>query len=385
MPKASYKKRNDGRFRVKYKGKEFYGSTQSEANAKREAYKRQLAQGLREEMLGVPFAEYAIEWVQVYKSQCSKNTYNAYVGMVNRAIDHVGHLRINDITQTDIQKMFNSIRGMSTSSIKKFCSTINSIFEAAVHDRAVLQNPCYGARRPDGTSGSHRNITEEERNLILSSVGQHDMSLAAMIMLYAGLRRGEVLALDGSCIDLKENRIKVSGGVFFDGNRPVLSTPKTTSGIRSIPIFKPLKTALEGFSGRVLADASGNVMSETAFRRKWESYLTYLETKANGCHKRWYGKTAEHKKILSAGGKLAPWKEIKIRPHDLRHSFVTMLYDADVDIKTAMKWVGHADEKMIMQVYAHLTKERESKSENQVAKLVENAIWGSKQGSDEQT
>lgn len=374
MPKASYKKRNDGRFAVRYKGKFFYGSTQSEANAKREAYKRKLAQGLREEMLGVPFADYAIQWVEIYKSECSKNTYNAYVGMVNRAIDHIGHIRMTDITQTDIQKMFNSVAGMSYSTIKKFCATINSIFETAVHDRVILQNPCYKARRPDGTKGTHRIITAEERQLIHDSIGKHDMALAAMIMLYAGLRRGEVIALDDSCIDMETRRINVSEGVFFDGNSPVLSTPKTDSGIRSVPIFEPLKNVLQGFSGRVLSTEAGTIMTESAFTRKWESYMVFLETQANGCHKRWYGKTKAHKKILSEGGKLPPWKEIFIRPHDLRHSFVTMLYDADVDLKTAMRWVGHANEKMIVQVYAHLTDEREARSEDQVAKLVEKKL-----------
>ena len=58
-----------------------------------------------------------------------------------------------------------------------------------------------------------------------------------------------------------------------------------------------------------------------------------------------------------------------------------MLYDADVDIKTAVRWMGHSDSKMIMQVYAHLTAEREKRSENQVAKLVDRVIAGSKEGS----
>ncbi len=381
MPKATYKKRADGRFRVRYKGKEFYGATQAEANAKRDAYKKELAKGLREEMLGVRFDEYAVQWLETYKTECSKNTYNAYVYMINRAIDHIGAMRLAEITQTDIQKMFNSISGMSDSTIKKFCSTINSIFEAALHDGAVLQNPCYAARRPKGSRGTHRCITATERELIHASVGHHDMALAAMIMLYAGLRRGEAIALTDSCIDLDAEQIHVSEGVYFDGNRPVLSVPKTASGIRTIPIFKPLKEALCGFSGRVLQDEKGNLMSENAFRRKWDSYIACLETSLNGCRKRWYGRTKEHKKILESGGALPPWRNVDIRPHDLRHSYVTMLYDAGVDIKTAMRWVGHADEKMIMQVYAHLTEERESRSASQVAKHVENLLWGSNQGS----
>ncbi len=87
-------------------------------------------------------------------------------------------------------------------------------------------------------------------------------------------------------------------------------------------------------------------MSQSAIKRKWESYITALETEVNGCPKRWYGKKKEHIAILSRGEELPPWKAVSIRTHDLRHTFCTMLYDAGVDVKTAMKWMGHADESM---------------------------------------
>ncbi len=381
MPKATYKKRKDGRYRVRYKGKDFYGATQAIANAKRDVYRRELESGLREQALGVTFGAYAIQWIETYKDGCSDRTYNAYVSIVNRAIDVIGTRRMRDITTTDIQQLFNSMRGKSSSSVKKFKMTIDSIFTAAVHDRVILTNPCYGSRPPEAVSGTHRAITDDERQLIHRSVGHHDMALAVMIMLYAGLRRGEVLALTASDIDLQKNCINVTKGVIYNGNRPVLSLPKTKAGIRSVPIIEPLKTALQGVSGGVLQDENGGIMSETAFRRKWESYIVYLETLINGCHRRWYGRTKAHKAILASGGTLPPWRECTIRPHDLRHSYVTMLYDAGVDIKTAMKWVGHADQQMIMRIYAHLTEQRERQSHTQLAKHVENWLKGSKLGS----
>lgn len=385
MPRATYKRRPDGRYRIKYKGKEFYSTPWgplSEALRQRDEYARDLARGLKEDSLGVIFAVYAVDWVETYKTRCKDQTYNAYIGIINRAIDQIGTMRMQDITRTDIQKLYNGLDGLSSSSIKKFCMTINSIFETALHDGVVLHNPCYGADRPSGESGTHRAITPEERQLIHDSIGHHDMAVGAMVMLYAGLRRGELLALNAdTCIDPERTRIEVREAVSFSGNAPVLGSPKTAAGVRSIPIFSPLKQALEGVSGYIIKRENGEVMSQIAFKRKWESYITYLETEMNGCHKRWYGKTKEHKKILSEGGKLPPWKECTIRPHDLRHSFATMLYDADVDIKTAVRWMGHSDSKMIMQVYAHLTAEREKRSENQVAKLVENAIRGSNEGS----
>lgn len=381
MPKATYKKREDGRYKVKYKGVQFYGSTLSEATAKRDAYRRELESGLREQTLGINFGSYAIQWIETYKDSCSNRTYNAYVGIVNRAIDVIGDRRMKDITKMDIQKLLNSLKGYSTSTVKKYRMTLNSIFTAAVQDRVILTNPCYGVKLPDSTSGTHRAITDEERELIHKSVGHHDMALAAMVMLYAGLRRGEVLALDYTDIDLEAGFINVSKGIIFDGNQPILTTPKTDAGIRSVPIIEPLRSAFSGMGGRVLCNQNGGIMSQVSFTRKWESYISYLETLMNGCQKRWYGKTRDHRRLVESGGTLPPWRECTIRPHDLRHSYVTMLYDAGTDIKTAMKWVGHADEQMIMRIYAHLTEQRERASHTQLASHVEKWLTGSKAGS----
>ncbi len=44
----------------------------------------------------------------------------------------------------------------------------------------------------------------------------------------------------------------------------------------------------------------------------------------------------------------------------LRHSYANMLYDADVDVKTAQKLLGHADFSVTMKIYTHLSAEKES-------------------------
>ena len=108
----------------------------------------------------------------------------------------------------------------------------------------------------------------------------------------------------------------------------------------------------------------------------WESYITAMETAANGEAKRWHHRKKEdqdkypalHRQIdhlISIGQKeeaealrLSDWKSFPIRTHDLRHSFCTMLRDSGVDLKLAMQWMGHADEKMILRIYDHMTERR---------------------------
>ena len=107
-------------------------------------------------------------------------------------------------------------------------------------------------------------------------------------------------------------------------------------------------------------------MSLMSFTRKYQSYITFLETRLNGCHKRWYGKTREHKELLKEGKELPQWKDIHVRCHDFRVTYCTMCYDAGIPIKTLQAWMGHANASMIMDVYAKLTAEKEQSDANKL-------------------
>ena len=160
-------------------------------------------------------------------------------------------------------------------------------------------------------------------------------------------------------MDFEKKTIAVRGAVSFsEGNRPKLTKGKTASAIRTVPLLPPLEEALKGRHGLVCHKENGGIMSQSAFACKYESYITFLETKLNGIHKRWYGKTNEQKQLL-AEGKLPPWKEINIRCHDFRVEFCTRAYYAQVPLKTLQSWMGHADADMILAIYTKLDKEQE--------------------------
>lgn len=70
-------------------------------------------------------------------------------------------------------------------------------------------------------------------------------------------------------------------------------------------------------------------------------------------------------KVVSDSVPDSPEKERKVfrfQPHDLRHTFATALYDAGVDVKSAQYYLGHADIRVTMDLYTHLSEEREKKS-----------------------
>ncbi len=367
MPKASYTRRPDGRYRVKYKNQYFYsspGGTLSEAIEKKKEYERLLNQGVKEQEIGVDVKTYALRWVAIHKAHVSQRTFDTHVRILNRFIAMYGTCRMRDITMTDIQAFYNEIPGKSTSSINDTRDTIKGMFRSALADRVIVYDPSASAALPKGTKGSHRAIEQWERELIHKTAHAR-MRAGVMAMLYAGLRRGEAMALRiDRDVDFEKKVITVREAVRFDTKGlPIVTAPKTCAGIRQLPLLPILEKELEGKTGLLIQSASGDIMSESSFDRAWQSYITALETELNGCHKRWYGRTKEHLAMLEKDEHaLPPWKTVCIRPHDLRHSFRTMLHDHNVDLKSAMKWLGHADEKTSLSIYTHLTPEREKAS-----------------------
>ena len=130
-------------------------------------------------------------------------------------------------------------------------------------------------------------------------------------------------------------------------------------------------------------------MSEVAFRNAWKDWCNHMELILNNCkQKRWYFLSADYRlrdpkrydriQYLFAKGKYEEaeklryqdWKTWNVRPHDLRHTYCTMLVDAGVPLKQAMSWLGHADEKMILRVYDHVHSTRTSASIRQVESLL---------------
>ena len=357
MPCQQLAQRTDGRFKCTYGDKTFYGKSSTAAQKKRDDFIRDTTLGYCPDLSETPFLDYALTWLDVYRPKCNKKQKRQYETMIQYAAENLQKGYIRAINATDIQRLFNTLDGMSKSHIKKFCTTIRHIFKAAVQDGVIVRSPAELAKPPEGTVGEHRCLEDWEQKLVVSTYKEHDFGLCAMVMMFAGLRRGEALFLDiDRDVDLKNKTITVRGAVAFpDGLQPVESAGKTEAAQRVIPLNDLLAEALEGHHGLLCHKQDGSMMSQIAFKRKYQSYIGFLERKVNGCHKRWYGKTKEHKELLKEGKQLPPWKDINIRCHDFWVTFCTMCYDAEVPVKTLQVWMGHTDPVVLMKFYAKLT------------------------------
>ena len=185
-------------------------------------------------------------------------------------------------------------------------------------------------------TGGHRALEPWEKELVISTCHDHDFGLCAMVMMFAGLRRGEALYLDvDRDVDFVKKTITVRGAVSFcEGNHGVVTKGKTSAAHRVIPLPDCLAEALKDHHGLLCTNAEGEMMSESSFERKYQPYVSFLERKLNGCPKRWHGKTREHKALLAEGKEIPSWREIDIRCHDFRVTYCTMCYEAGIPVKT---------------------------------------------------
>ena len=320
----------NGLYRYWYKGKQFWGKTDQEAKQKRDDYKYECEHGIeRQETITV--FDLAEQWLPVAKAGASKNTYNQYATIMEKMTSVIGDKLVSAVTPADIKKVWVSYVGLSQSYISKGTFLYKSFFQSAIENGYCRVNPVMSpsAKPHHGTKGTHRALTKEEITLI--ETVSHRMQTAAMFMLKAGLRRGEVLALEKD--DVHDDRIYISKAVRFVNNRPVVDRTKNESSNRTVPLFAQLKPFIDATEKYIIPDANGKICSEIAFKRAWESYL--------------------HTLSVSAG------HPINFRPHDLRHTFVTTARDKNVDMRILIDWCGHTSEKMIMQIYDHPSDQRE--------------------------
>lgn len=328
--------RKDGRWQCKVNGKTFIDRNQNKAIRKANEYDAMLKLQIFDSTKPKLCRDYAAEWLHLYKSGVSDKCFDDYALQLDKLNAVCGGKMLSEITPDDAARVWQQYNGLSASTIKRAAQLFRGLFDSAQENEYCSRNPfrSKSAQPPRGESGSHRCLTRDEIRLIRTT--PHRFQAAAMVMLYAGLRRGEALALTAGDIDLAAGVIHVTRAVRFESNQPILDTPKTAAGIRDVPIVSDLRPVLKKLDGLLAPSAAGKLMSEMAFTRAWDSYLLALSQAAG--------------------------HDVRIRCHDLRHTYCTMLCDAGIPIRQAMEWLGHADEKMILKVYDHNTPARNATS-----------------------
>ena len=340
--------------------KSFYGHSRAEAERKRDEYKTAMKRG----------SKYASditigEWVEIYKDTYRQNVDEAYYYKddvpYNRLKNELGYMAVKSVTETDLQRSLNKLKGTSFSNCDKYRQCLRRVFERARKNKIITDNPAEDLIMPQYTKGTHRALETWEINLILkywNTPGLH-AGLWIMIMMLAGLRRGEMIALDWSAVDMDNRLLTVCQTAVIKINQSeIVKRAKTDAGIRTIPICKQLYDALSSVpaykrKGLVCLSAHGKQLTDSAVSRGIETFCNALERVLNSEPMFQRGKRNDIIKRETDENRV----RFSFRVHDLRHTFCTLMYFRGIDLKSAQYYMGHSDVKTTLEIYTHLSKD----------------------------
>lgn len=364
-------KRKDGRLQSKIhigngKYKYVYASSNRELEKKVQEVKLKLGKGIDVSAQHDTFGEWAERWLKFKQPEISAKRYAAYQYNVNH-FESLYDVPISKIRAIDIQDVISAAasKGAAKQTLSQYKSVCRQIIQLAVDNRVLDYNPALAVKVPKkAPKTTKRALTEEEQNWI-TSPSEHRGQIAAMIMMYAGLRRGELIPLLWSDVDLLNKTITVNKSVEMINSRPVVKEgAKTSAGTRVIHIPTVLAEYLskqkQDGDRLVCPNVKGGIYTESGWERMWESYMRELNFKFGD----FSGVMVTDKesgqlvKFEKPASRFAPVKIPMVIPaitaHWLRHTYITMLYLAGVDVMTAKEQAGHADIKTTMQIYTHL-------------------------------
>lgn len=365
MPKK--KKRADGRYAIqvylgtvdgKRKTKTVYGATKAEAEEAALQVKLKLRKGIDVSADHDSFGIWAERWKKMKLHDVSHARATVYQSMLTK-LESLNRLKITQITTYDIQEVLSALakcnpntgKPSSRKLLLEVRSVASQIFKLAIANRVLDFNPAQYVRIPAAEIRQERRaLTSEEQTWIIET--PHRMQIGAMIMMLAGLRRGELIPLTWGDIDLDAQTITVNKAVeIINGKSIVKPQTKTAAGMRTINIPKLLQTFLANHKPAnatdetiVLKSAHRKMLSESAWKRLWQSYWCELNYK--------YGDFPPETSKYNPSG--LPPRIPKFTAHWLRHTFVTLMYLSGVDVATAMVQAGHADIQTTLGIYTHL-------------------------------
>ena len=316
------------------------------------------------------FNDYAQRWMDLHGAHLTFGGRADYQSCIDCNIKpHMEGKQLQDIRPDDIRELMLGVAQKSESIYRKTYMLVKQILTSACENGYITANPCPAMGRGGVPPRERQALTNKQADTLLEAVRGTKAHLFCMIGLYAGLRREEILGLKWDCVRLEKTPcIEVRRALRFEHNRPVVSDRlKTKASRRVVPIPPQLVQALQAehmasASEFVIHNGENGPLSETQFRHVW-NYVVRRTAKDRVYYRYVDGTKIEHRIEAKLGGKarhggITYTIDFEVTPHILRHTYITNLLLAGVDIKTVQYLAGHERAKITLDIYAHLTYNR---------------------------
>ena len=315
-------------------------------------------------------------WIQL-KRGLKDNTFSNYKYMYTQFVEpDFGKNKLVDLKRSDVRGFYNFLaeeRHIQVNTIDSIHTVLHQVLELGVEDDYLRYNPSDNALKElkkarNFETKRRRALTVPEQELFesfLSKQGQyHRWYPIFIIMLYTGMRVGEITGLRWCDIDLEDETISVNHTLVYYDKRDEerctfsINTTKTKAGDRTIPMLPKVKDAflmekeyqeecglrskavVDGYRDFIFVNRFGNVQHQGTLNKALRRII-------RDCN---YD-------VLDRDHS----EDVTILPnfsnHSLRHTFTTRMCEAGVNIKAMQSILGHADAETTLDIYAEATKD----------------------------
>ncbi len=370
---GSIRKRKDGRWEGRYTagrdpvtGKAIYknvlGKTQAEVKAKLKlAIEKSGVQPLRTEHYTV--GQWLDAWMENYaKLQARASSYKTCQGFIENHINPtLGDLPLEKLTAMDLQRLYKHLlesgrvectesrskpKGLSVKTVWNINQMISSALNCAVGQRLIPANPTKSCALPKLERKEMKILPPESLGAFFEEARRSGVFELYYIDLATGLRRGELLGLKWSDIDLDKGIIHVRRQILRQNGEVVEAPLKTKNSYRNIAIGADTVKILKDMEQKdeyVFPSPFGGPMSP-------DSVLHMLQ------------------RVLKRAGLE------RIRFHDLRHTFSVFALQNGVDVKTLSVMLGHYSAGFTLDTYAHVTTSMQKQAANAVGSFLSGTL-----------
>lgn len=323
--------------------------TEAEAVQAQARARAEIAQGTWTEPSRVTVDEWCQTWLDIGERTWRPSTHDSYRRTLALPRRELGHVRLQKLTRADVEALVrkmareggNGGNGRSPRTVSLMLTVLGKVMKEAVREGYVGSNVVDRVRKLRRAPREMQTWTAAEMSRFLASVAD-DPLVGVWHVAALGLRRGELLGMRWSDIDLDKGLLTIRQARVQAGKETVVGDPKTDRGRRTVPLHPAAVNALRetrrmtltenpavpmrekvGRDRLVAVDAIGEPISPAAFSTAFQRHATAAELP-------------------------------RIRLHDMRHSAISILLQQGIPIVTVAKLAGH-DPAMTMSVYGHAT------------------------------
>ena len=322
-----------------------YGKTHHEATRKLRELHRLQDQGLPSITARMNLKDYLGQWLGSIRHRVRPTTFDGYESLIRvHIIPGMGYIRLDKLTPEHINDAWNCMlaSGNSASVIEHAHLRLPKALNDAVRRQIIYRNPCQAVTPPRVTARELRPPDAEAVHSLLKVARDTEYYWALHTALYTGLRRGELLALRWSDVDLEMATVSVNRTIYrAKGGLSVFAEPKTPKGRRLVSLTPSSVLLLQALQERQGVDGliQGYKVNGDSPIFRYCDGSPILPRAFSGAFR----------KIMHRAGLEG------YRLHDTRHAHATLMLRQGVHPKVVSERLGHARISITLDTYSHVT------------------------------